>query len=80
MTTNVLKFTIQCEMHKRWVPYFLAMLEYIQYCGSVGKSRRVGLYADGDGDFQPQFNWDEKLPSDAKPKTDDNGHRLYDAG
>lgn len=79
MQTNILKFTIQCEMRKRWVPHFLAMLEYMQYCGSVGQSRRVGLYADGDGDFQPKFEWDKTL-TDVEPKEDDNGHRLYDAG
>ena len=39
-----------------------------------------GLYADGDGDFQPQFDWDKNLSTDIKPKTDDKGHRLYDAG
>ncbi len=74
------KFTIECEMKDRWVPHFLAMLRYMEDCGKIGSSRRVALYSDGDGDFQPEFKWDSTLPSDAKPIEDDNGHRLYDAG
>lgn len=57
----------------------MSMLKYMEYCGSVGRSRRVALYSDGDGDFRPKFatstEWDEK-----EPIKDDNGHRIYDAG
>lgn len=75
-----MKFTIQCEMKARWVPHFLAMLKYMQQLGNMGGSRRVTLYADGDGDFRPKFKWSSALASDAKPVDDRHGDRLYDAG
>jgi len=73
-------FTIKVTMEKRWVPHFLAMLKYMQKLGSLGSSRRVALYSDGDGDFCPKFKWSKKLPSAAIPIEDNNGNRLYDAG
>ena len=75
-----MKFTIKCEMKARWVPHFLAMLKYMQHLGAIGGSRKVSFYADGDGDFRPKFNWNKSLSSEAKPVTDVNGDRLYDAG
>lgn len=75
-----MKFKIECEMQDRWVPHFLAMLKYMQQLGGLGGSRKVTFYADGDGDFRPKFSWDKALPSDAKPRADEGGHRLYDAG
>lgn len=75
-----IEFTIKCKMKARWVSHFLSMLKYMQFLGQAGGSRQVALYVDGDGDFRPQFEWDYKLPSDAKPIKDDNGNRLYDAG
>jgi len=27
----------------------------MEHCGSVGHSSFVGFYADGDGDFRPEF-------------------------
>lgn len=74
------RFIIECEMEDRWVPHFLSMLKYMQQLGSLGGSRKVGIYSDGDGDFHPKFNWDDALPVGAKPTIDDNGDRLYDAG
>ena len=67
-------------MKARWVPHFLAMLKYMQFLGNVGASRKVSIYADGDGDFRPKFKWNTALRSDAKPKNDQDGNRLYDAG
>lgn len=75
-----LKFTVECEMPVRWVPHFLSMLKYMQQLGSQGSSRKVALYADGDGDFHPKFKWDDSIPSDAEPVKDLYGDRLYDAG
>ena len=74
-----MKFTIQCEMKDRWVPYFLSMLRYMEYLGRIGASRKVSLYADGDGDFDPKFKWSPALSSDAKPSTNVNGNAHYDA-
>ncbi len=75
-----MKFTIKCEMKDRWVPYFLAMLRYMQSLGNLGSSRMVSFYADGDGDFRPKFQWNEDLSSDGKPIKDEDGDKTYDAG
>lgn len=80
MNEDITEFTVKCRMKSRWVPHFLAMLKYMQYLGGVGGSRMVSFCADGDGDFRPKFEWDEKLPSDAKPIVDKGGDRVYDAG
>ena len=73
-------FTITCTMRERWVPHFLAMIKYMQKLGSWGSSRDVTIFADGDGDFRPRFEWDESLPSDAEPVAEYDGNRRYDAG
>lgn len=80
MKLDVTEFTIKCRMKTRWVPHFLSMLKYMQFLGSAGSSRLVSFYADGDGDFHPKFEWDEKLTSDARPVKDVDGNRTYDAG
>lgn len=73
------KFTITIEMGERWIPHFMSMLKYMQWLGSVGSSRTVAIYADGDGDFNPKFEadieWEER-----KPVSDNSGNRIYDAG
>ena len=74
------EFTIKATMRSRWVPHFLAMLQYMQKLGSWGSSREVGLFADGDGDFRPKFEWDPALRSDAEPRMDRGGNRVYDPG
>ena len=73
-------FTITCTMNERWIPHFLAMLKYMKQLGGMGSSRIVGLFSDGDGDFRPDFKWDDSLSADAKPVKDELGDRLYDAG
>jgi len=80
MKSEDVEFTIKCKMKSRWVPHFLAMLKYMQQLGVFGGSRMVSFFADGDGDFRPKFEWDSSLSSDAKPISDSNGDRTYDAG
>lgn len=86
-----MKFTIEYEMEDRWVPYFLSMLKYMQYLGSIGASRVVALYSDGDGDFRPKFkpsvNFEVVQPTPPwnsvsfLPSTNRDTHdHLYDAG
>jgi hypothetical protein len=53
-------FRITCTMNARWARQFLGMLKTMQSLGSMGSSREVAIYADGDGDFRPKFEWDEK--------------------
>ena len=52
------EFTIKVKMQERWIAPFMSMLKYMQTCGSVGASRLVGFYSDGDGDFRPEFEAD----------------------
>lgn len=67
-------------MNERWIPHFLGMLKYMQQLGSLGSSRKVGIYSDGDGDFRPKFEWAENLPTPAKEIHDNDGNKLFDAG
>lgn len=51
-------FNIKATMNERWIDDFCSMLKQMQWCGSVGSSKTIGLYADGDGDFRPKFEID----------------------
>lgn len=76
-------FYIKVTMKKRWIPHFMSMLQYMEYLGGIGSSRRVTFYSDGDGDFRPKFRtfWGQKFPKySARPVKDDNGDRTFDAG
>lgn len=75
-----ISFTIKCTMRERWISYFLSMLKYMQQLGEVGSSREVAIYSDGDGDFNPKFEWEKSLDSDESPVRDKDGDVLFDAG
>ena len=51
-------FNIKVTMNERWVDYFCSFLSYMQDCGVRGHSAQVSFYADGDGDFSPEFEFD----------------------
>ena len=53
-------FTIKVTMNERWIDDFCSMLHWMQSCGNLGHSSLVGFYADGDGDFRPQFKIETK--------------------
>lgn len=55
------EFTIHCKMKERWIASFIKMLDLMERNGSIGHSEYVGLYSDGDGDFQPKFTYDKVL-------------------
>lgn len=76
-----MKFTIEVEMQDRWVPYFLQMLKYMQFLGRAGASKQCTFFADGDGDFRPEFKWDPLLPTEVEHDCcDRDGNKYYDAG
>lgn len=52
------EFNIKVKMNERWVNDFCSMLKYMEYCGDIGHSSKVGFYSDGDGDFRPKFEFD----------------------
>ena len=61
------EITINCKVEERWIPIFVKMFEAMEYCGQIGHSEYVGLYADGDGDFKRCFlNWCHRLNNDPK--------------
>lgn len=72
-------FTIKCTMRKRWAPQFSSMLKRMQYNGGIGRSREIAIYADGDGDFHPQFEFSQEFP-EVEPISEHNENALYDAG
>ncbi len=72
---NEMRLTIECEMNDRWMPHFLAMLKTMQRLGSIGSSRIVGMFADGDGDFRPEFTIKEPpvvVPLEVNPVYNDD--------
>lgn len=76
---EIVEFDIHCKMNRAWANEFLSMLKAMQVCGNIGASRRIALYADGDGDFKPKFSTDfkytERQPIPVASDTD-----LFDAG
>ncbi len=90
MAKELTTITIRASMPTRWVPHFLGMLNRMEYLGNIGSSRRVSIFADGDGDFQPKFRIRRGLKFKklrdmrnelAKAVTEDKGgNQFFDAG
>lgn len=79
------KFTISCEMEERWIPAFYSMLKRMEHDGAIGHSEKIGFYADGDGDFRPQFTTDDEIEYDIDlPEpwlyTNRQSAHIFDAG
>ena len=51
-------FNIKVTMDERWVDDFCSFLKYMGHCGKIGHSSLVSFFADGDGDFRPEFQFD----------------------
>lgn len=54
--TDNVTLNFSMTVRKRWVPHVLGMFRRMEYLGSVGSSRMLGFYSDGDGDFRPKFD------------------------
>ena len=69
-------------MEERWIPSFCAMLNRMQRNGEIGHSEYVGIYADGDGDFRPNFIWSDKVDLDNTIKINNPSGQMvmFDAG
>lgn len=52
-----MKLTINVEMEDSWVDPFLSMLKEMEDNGKAGRSRLIAFYSDGDGSFQPKFDF-----------------------
>jgi len=53
MTNERIEMNVQMFVTKPQALALQAMFEYWNECGSIGTSRFVGFFADGDGNFQP---------------------------
>ena len=83
MTENdeTIRFTIHCTMKRKWASQFLGMLRHMQRLGSIGSTRLVTFFADGDGDFRPTFECEDLTINTAEPaRTYSSGDTLFDAG
>lgn len=54
---ELITFTVECTMKRRWAEQFLGMLNHMRRLGSMSSSRTVKFFADGDGDYRPKFNY-----------------------
>ena len=78
---ETIQFTIHCTMKRRWASQFIGMLKQMQHLGSIGSSRKVTFYADGDGDFRPKFECENKTINVAAPThLYSSGETVFDAG
>lgn len=72
-------FNIKCTCRKRWASQIVSMLKQMEHLGNIGSSRDVAIYADGDGDFRPKFEFDVNIP-EVKPVIEMAGNTKFDAG
>ena len=77
-----MKFTIECEMKDRWVPYFVSMLKRMEYNGQQGHSECIAFLSDGDGDFRPTFivHGEKEIEDNKEYILKQKYVKLYDAG
>lgn len=68
-------FNVEVTMEERWIPHFMSMLKRMERLGRLGSSRSVCLFADGDGDFRPEFKADIEF-YEVQPRVGNT----YDAG
>lgn len=53
--TDNVTVNLKITVRKRWLPHLLGFFHRMESLGSMGSSRMIGFYADGDGDFRPKF-------------------------
>jgi peroxiredoxin len=56
------------------------MLKAMEYNGAIGHTGKISIIADGDGDFNPKFVFDENLPHDDIPLKSTKEEIIFDAG
>lgn len=76
---EIVEFDIHCKMNRSWANEFLSLLKAMQACGALGISRRLAIYADGDGDFRPKFTTDYSY-TERQPISVASDMELFDAG
>jgi hypothetical protein len=71
---------ITAKMKRRWVPYFLGLLQKMNYNGLIGQSSKLVFNSDGGGDFRPEFDWDGDHSTIISCVKDKHGNDYFDAG
>jgi hypothetical protein len=79
------KMVIEMEVTEPQALALKAMFEYWNHLGSIGASRRVGFYVDGDGNFKPnckvQLESKTELTDEMRDMSvveENDGDRTYD--
>ena len=72
------EFTVKMKMRENWVPVFYSMLKRMEELGSLGSSRTVSIFSDGDGDFRPKFEFPEKYQVKVLPWSNEKEEHRYD--
>lgn len=83
---NRTKMVVEMNVTKPQALALQAMFEYWNHLGSIGASRKVSFYVDGDGDFQPECKIDlESIDTKLTDKMrkisiveENDGDRTYD--
>ena len=86
MKKTKLKLVVSFDVTESQALTLMAMFQYWNVLSSMGGSRKVAFYCDGDGNFHPkcQFRTSRtirELTPELKKSaivSDDNGNRLYD--
>lgn len=86
MSKQRLKMTVDLEVTPAQALALQCMFEHWNALASMGSSRRIGFFVDGDGNFKPKckFTYSETLPelTDEMRRfsvsEEQNGNRLYD--
>lgn len=55
---NYVEFTVKCKMQERWAVPFIQMLKDMQIQGMMGHSYYSLFFSDGDGSYNPKFEFD----------------------
>lgn len=76
---EIIRFTIHCTMKRKWASQLIGMLHHMQHLGSIGSTRLITFYSDGDGDFRPKFECEDSTIDIAKPvRTYSSGDTVFD--
>ncbi len=80
VANEIVTFTVTCKMKRRWAEQFLGMLKHMQRLGSMGSSREIAFFSDGDGDYRPKFEYVAPLHAAEPRVVKPNGDVFFDAG
>lgn len=57
------ELVVKIKVKERWIPHIVGMFDLMHKLGAMGSSRWIHFFADGDGDFKPEFIYDRAVKS-----------------